>query len=535
MFILIVVKTCTAYVTVSQRITSMSVESFNKIPRGLRIGTGRVPNVWYFDVRYIQLEPPSHVVVLLQPESSLAHTAFVPVGQPQHLGFTFFPETAAEAAGEVAKALIHTFASGTFKKNSSSSTPYAPWSFTTDDRNLAREVGAELKRLGVTAPELWDIKFVPRLRKQADAAFGPAFESIRAARGFPSATFNAPTGISFTNFKIAQWVEPKSSEIDAALAYCKRLADANPKEGGADFADLRKDIRIAIEVLPKRKSATVLSEADAGNPRAALEYSLRLQFGIQCTASRPLCRKYLIKAVLSEKADNTLKSIAHSLLIEWYSLNVFENGTYPNRYINAAAYSTNEAIRLAAGVASPVVLYFAKNTLDKLAEGNIEFRAQYKRIWAAKAKREQEMAEADSKAVLKRMKQPNRYMCATVGCPVMADSGRMLSKCSGKCDADKKPSYCGKECQKADWKNHKPFCRPGAACSVLVRPERGPSASKDGAIEVPVRNPNGTTTFVSSSTLDSETLKEMKAIVEAAGPFASGGLGDAISMERMMI
>ncbi|KAJ7454694.1 hypothetical protein FB451DRAFT_1278997 [Mycena latifolia] len=502
----------------------MSVDIFNKLPRSPRAPSGLVPNVWHFDIRYVQLQPPSNMVFLLQPESSYVHTELVPIGQPQGLGFAFFPDTAKEAAPEIAKALIHAFVTsfGVGKFQRHPPPPYAPWSFTTDDRGLAKEVGAELKRLGVEAPEVCDVKFAPKLTKQAHTAFSEVFTSMKNTLDMAPilrAAIVAPSGISFSYFKLAPWVEEKSDENEAALAYAQRLSSARPLATPQVTDDFLTEVQVTVGMLQQRTSVTVLAEAEAGNPQAALEYALRLQYGIQCTPSRSLCRQYLIKVILNKKADDTMKSIAHSLLIDWYVSNVFESDS-PVRYIHAAAHSADEAVRLAGGVSSPAVLFFALHVLEKHASRAVELYAQYKNVWKAKDKREQEMAEAESKATQKRMKQPNRYMCANVDCPVSADSGHMLSRCSGKCDQDKKPSYCGKACQKADWKNHKPFCKPGAACSVIDRPQinaHGHSATKGGAIEVPISNLDGTTTILSSSTLSPRMLKKMKAHAEAPG------------------
>lgn len=86
---------------------------------------------------------------------------------------------------------------------------------------------------------------------------------------------------------------------------------------------------------------------------------------------------------------------------------------------------------------------------------------QYKAVWAAIETRNKEMDEEQAEAEVKRAKRANRYRCASVGCSVQADTGRMLARCaykpafesladflwvgSGKCDPDKKPSYCSKE------------------------------------------------------------------------------------------
>jgi len=87
---------------------------------------------------------------------------------------------------------------------------------------------------------------------------------------------------------------------------------------------------------------------------------------------------------------------------------------------------------------------------------------------------------------------------------------------AGSCDADKKLSYCSKECQRADWKNHKPFCRPGAECSVIDDgafnlAETAPSGkSANGALQIPVEFANGKRILVSSSTMDPQMLRELK-------------------------
>ena len=105
----------------------------------------------------------------------------------------------------------------------------------------------------------------------------------------------------------------------------------------------------------------------------------------------------------------------------------------------------------------------------------------------------------------------------------------------------KKPSYCCTECQKADWKNHNPFCCPGAECSVIddgTWDAAGPPKPSCGAIQVPITHGGGSRTFVSSSTMDVKTLKEVRDIVEGSGveiPAESSTLLEGTTVEMMRI
>ena len=83
-----------------------------------------------------------------------------------------------------------------------------------------------------------------------------------------------------------------------------------------------------------------------------------------------------------------------------------------------------------------------------------------------------------------------------------------------------------------DWKIHKPFCRPNAPCSVIIdddTPGFG-ATTKHGALSVPITSPDGTTRIFSSSTMNAEMLKEIKAHCEAGE--RRGVRGDEARMDE---
>ncbi|KIY53926.1 hypothetical protein FISHEDRAFT_68492 [Fistulina hepatica ATCC 64428] len=109
---------------------------------------------------------------------------------------------------------------------------------------------------------------------------------------------------------------------------------------------------------------------------------------------------------------------------------------------------------------------------------------------------EEATMETTAKLAEKSEKHPNRYRCANESCPIMANPWPHTS--SLKCDVDKKPHYCSKDCQKADWKRHKAFCGPGAPASS----------------EILMKRADGTRGSFSTTSLDSTTLRELEELLD---------------------
>ncbi|RDB23588.1 hypothetical protein Hypma_009049 [Hypsizygus marmoreus] len=512
-----------------------SVQLFNALPRNPRAPSGRVPNTWHFDLRYVPLEPtPGHLLFIVQIESSYIYTERLPLGLPSRSsGVSFFPETGGAAAPEVCKGLIHAFLDGfgehKFERNPSP--PFAPWKFTTEDSSLAAAVGTEFKRLGVRK-ELCKIEVVKGkpldVAHQAFSDFWDGLKKTMGITGIVAATLTAPNSIVFRNLQLAKWVGDAEADDDTkALAYIQRLTSTRPlsmEDPHLKTGDqMLKDLNAKMELFDSVCVHTLSREADAGNAEAAIDYALRLQFGIGCTPSRDLFHYYLNKVIDNPNATAAVKSRAHALLIEWYTGSSTDSLYY--RYLHAAAHHANESALLSNGDVSASILFFAMYTLEPRSHQVLELCVQYKAVWAALEKRKKEIEKQKGMTERKRAQDANRYICAAVNCYIQGDKGAMLKQCSGKCDPDKKPAYCSKECQRADWKTHKPYCRPGAPCSVLEKDHPVPVAAgkaTQGSLSIPVTRPGGETVMVSSSTLGPETLKQFKDWSEARGSRSMG-------------
>ncbi|KAF8162603.1 hypothetical protein B0H34DRAFT_650049 [Crassisporium funariophilum] len=536
------------------------VNDFNALPRKQMAPSGLVPNQWHFDLRYIQIEPtPSHVVAIIQPQSQFIHIERLPLGiSSATSGIAFFPESGEQAAVEVAKALLHAFVNnlGHNRMMGDNAPPaFAPWKITTEDKHLASAVGKELKRLGVRAEELHNIAVSKKAVNQImDNAFNKLFVTLKRAvglTGIAGGIIMTPQSITFHHLMLTPRPAISDHRLDSfelALKYTEQLARGRPPK----TSDMHSKIMLAnqgleIEAILKkieRKPENVIkAEADGGDPDTAFDYGVRLLVGLGCNANRTISRDYLIKALSSSEATDELKATAHGILIDWYVSSGASD--FRARYMFAAFHHANIAAALCLRVSppgahsSPAVLWFMSRVFEPQSHNVPEVYMWFQDAIKAWEFRKAQMEAGREEMEQRRLKSPNRYSCAAVGCGIEADSGKMLSQCAGKCDPDKKPSYCSKECQKSDWKNHKPFCKAGAPCSVIDTSNSqhrgaGPSC-KQGAIQIPITHADGSTRVVSSSTLDAQTLKEMRDYLQNADLGGGGMSSTTVELERFRI
>ena len=133
----------------------------------------------------------SHLLFLLQLDSSFIHTERLPLGTSDSddpmSGMRFFPESGTEAAPEASKAIIHSFLNsfGCHNFVLNPPPPSAPWKLTTGDPQLAVAVGNEFKKIGVRAKsmsskaQLWKRLSWPLM------IFGKALNARSASQGCP--------------------------------------------------------------------------------------------------------------------------------------------------------------------------------------------------------------------------------------------------------------------------------------------------------------------------------------------------------------
>ncbi|KAF5318143.1 hypothetical protein D9619_012203 [Psilocybe cf. subviscida] len=531
--------------------TKELVQAFNALKRHPKAPSGTVPNEWHFDIRYVQLEPtPSHIIVFYQPQSQFIHLERLPVGiSSREHGLSFFPETAQEAASEIVRGLLHTFANNThmgFLAAPTAGPPLAPWKLMTTDKSLAQAVGMELKRQGVTPAPLCDVGISkPAVVRAVEDRWKTLFEKILQTTGFDAmlrAAIVTPTSIKFnTNLIKDPPIPGEDPDMDAEekranliLQYFNILGAAEPRDdrpddGPALAARIAAQYEMLAESLERMNERHINSAADRGDSESALDYGIRLSLGLDCKRNRKRARDYLIKAAFSPTASDKVKAIAHGILIYWYVDSAADD--FRLRYLYASCYHANVAAALAKRIyptresAAPNVLRFMKTVInnDNL-DLPLDIHLFFKDMVRADQEREEVLREGVNEMYDKRLANPNRYRCAAIECPIEADTGSKLTRCDGQCDKEKKPYYCSTECQRDDWETHRPFCRPNAPCSVLkyqtasdIHRRTPSSKSAAGALIIPITSPDGKTTLFSSSTMTPKMLKAVKAATEKGG------------------
>ncbi|KAL1752574.1 hypothetical protein FB107DRAFT_293058 [Schizophyllum commune] len=514
-----------------------SVTTFNALP------AAKSAAHWHFDLRYLPLEPkPHHILLLARIDGASSHIEKLPMFLPSERdGLEFFPDTPADAAPTVAQALVTLFAT----KDALSKA--RPSRLMTPDPGLAVEVGKELKRIGVAASDLHDVtKSTPTAISIADMLFAPVWRRMLRNAGFHglfATVLGTPEYIDMSKVKLRE-PEPSMTEGPEAaslsreqrkhlqaLEYVKLWYEARPPTDrpGIDYASLDTMIMKANYVddtyFPENPTHEIKEEADDGMAAAAFDYALRLMIKPKDQQNRRMIYKYLMMAIHPADDDSPqtllteIASNAHAILIRWCTEALEDE--IRSRYLFAACHHAEQALILAKKVslsdnyAAPVVLYFIRKELaPRLVPGSpiaMPALVMYKECRAAHKMRETKLKKEKRKMDMKRLKEPNRYRCANPDCGILADSGTMFKQCNGKCDSDKKPRYCSKECQRTDWKDHKAFCKPGMPCSVIdTTMGCGPAVVRGGDFSISITGSNGQVTYISSSTMSPEELRQFR-------------------------
>ncbi|KAG6915691.1 hypothetical protein DXG01_010419 [Tephrocybe rancida] len=476
---------------------SESVKAFNKLPRPLRSPSGKAPNHWHFDLRYVTLEPPAHILFIVQLDTSYVHIENLPHDTPRDHSLMYFPESGTAAAPVVCRALIHSFLESLGAKTPAKNAPapYAPYKLTTEERSLAKAVEKEFKRMGVR-DELCEIETISgRPLITAQNAFNKiwrSFVQMKGLTGIAASLMKAPEPIGFATLRLSRWPKDLETrdpvELNRAMYYTRQLSALQPVDNDTPPMDIKQAISGVMDLLSRKSLAVVRAEADAGSAMSAIDYALRVQAGYDGQPDRDVFRHYLVGVITSTNASDIDKARAHGLLIEWHTMSSASTDIR-SRYLHAAAHHANECVRLS-GKSFSAVLWFASKLLEPMSHQVPDLNVQYKGVWNAFKKRDEEINRDTSQAEKKRAKKSNRY----------------------------------------DWKIHKPFCKPGAPCSVLEKAESMPSSSStgvQGSISIPVVGPDGKTTLLSSKTMTPEMLKEIRKASEKRGADSdsAGGRG----------
>jgi splicing suppressor protein 51 len=134
-------KVCGKQSTAGQSSSNDLVATFNALPRKQLSPSGSVRNHWHFSIRHVSMRPAGDLLFIINPEARYIHTE----GPAQLLPLS----TAAERAALVVPMLMKAFTSGMAAGLVPAPPLEAPWSWSTNDAELAAAVEARLKEVGV--------------------------------------------------------------------------------------------------------------------------------------------------------------------------------------------------------------------------------------------------------------------------------------------------------------------------------------------------------------------------------------------------
>jgi hypothetical protein len=262
------------------------VDAFKALPLSPRLPIEMIDgvNTWHFDIRYSQLEPPGdHILFLFQSESLLIHSEPIPCDDNLLQSvLLFFPENAKDAAPGIVKALMHAFVHGLRYQRllgDAACPAFAPWKFSSDDNDIANEVGKECKRLGV-GKELWNVNISSQATIRAVQAEYELMvaHAIRFMGRTPETVASIPQSLKFKSTDVPGQYDPEQhSTVQAYSLSVSRIGAPSPRllSGKISSADAVKLRLEDAKTLLRTTSSDLMKHADAGNPFAAMDYGIR--------------------------------------------------------------------------------------------------------------------------------------------------------------------------------------------------------------------------------------------------------------------
>ena len=421
------------------------VKAFNSIPQE------KGPSgIWHFDLRYNPLEPnPHHILVCVQVHGNAIHVEPLPIGFPSGgTGIEYFPESALEAAPEIALAIVHIFVNKLNTLGSEDSQGPAiliPSKLTMRDRDLPLYVGRELRNLGVLPTSLHNIAISsPTVNERATARLHPVFSKMKKQAGYKGANATlipTPESIGLWNFKLdPPRIDNSPGLYKEHLEYVQLKLNTSPQLLHMDRANYRTELANTMEMLEEVPEDVVREDADDGDPDAAYDYGMRLYVGLGCKRNRTLARYYVVKAITSPDASDELQAAAHSFLLNWCVHSSKDD--FRKRYLYAATHHANMATVLCRASyaaqppgasemmpSTPAVLSFMRDVFLRMVSEAPDLALFCKDGRRAADERLKQVAAGQEKLQAKKLKAPLKYRCAAVGCGVEADKGKMLAQC----------------------------------------------------------------------------------------------------------
>ncbi|KAJ7151322.1 hypothetical protein C8R43DRAFT_1004804 [Mycena crocata] len=240
-------------------------------------------------------------------------------------------------------------------------------------------------------------------------------------------------------------------------------------------------LNLWIQKVCSQSTIECLRLADAGDPQMIAAAGVELP-----SPNSTLAERYWNKILQSPRTPPHLIGTAHAQLIIFTGIVTEEGGPGPStRLTDLKAAGAHAELAAKAGLGrAPNVLKLGKILQNQRTREHKELLAQWTHFWAAVDGWAADRQATLDKETARKVARPSRFKCAAPGCPIEASTGKLLRACGGKCEDAYKPRYCTKECQKTDWTNHKPMCKPGLEAALKLESATRTASSRDPALNI---------------------------------------------------